>query len=719
MDDLQRQEEGVLEGFKDDLVAHLTELGNPKLIYYTSWALAQPEGKLVRPWKVESGELKEDLDCARISRVWSFIFPGSREDYLVERTWRRMLRLERRQLALDIVTYADEEDIRSTYQTASVATLPDYNPEYVLVMQAFKDRLKGEAIAREILQACDRLQGSYGTGAAPAEFSLKVARTLKHKPDFNSLQVRGIDDAFSAWMQNESVRTILGGHFADLYCDETGGVSSQEFAGYPLEARRYLTAWQNLSLIAPWYHTIKLHFLIPDPTGHGDLRYCVACFYDQAPHVHETYDAVGLLKEAHSNHLTRVYGADVGQAELPNDASWRKMKEANAPVWNACLAPTLKHMREDNNKRNEVGRFQANLDSLLEMAGSLSTVAHEARRCRFAFVIGTEQVWPAVEEVLSLRFYDPALLAGSRFEPHLYKSLCEANYSIFQCPTVAGFLNSASGEMRIVRLRSPSMEEMRKLDDPVSDTDDHLCWAITKVFEDTNGSERALVVSTEGDGRVHIYGLSDATRRGELLLIWDTRKGKLDKAIPDKDMPLIKKALGLIGVGEGSGEFGKLLRAIRKISMTPGEGAALIVAPDKAVLDRYLASMELLRPSWIESLGLEDPQYMMKSAFIMDGACVITSSRIWPRQVVYPHVAGLTSSWGMDRLVERDELRKKGKSMAVALSGKGSKTHGCANFSTLKEVNPDLGNALVMVISISADGPIKVWPDYLLCCDDE
>lgn len=129
---------------------------------------------------------------------------------------------------------------------------------------------------------------------------------------------------------------------------------------------------------------------------------------------------------------------------------------------------------------------------------------------------------------------------------------------------------------------------------------------------------------------------------------------------------------------------------------------------------------------------------------VLDGATLLTKDTIEPRFVVYPHhnYNGTPQAFSLtpvandvDSLLQlfpnlslSTHARKRlATRISSVLAGKGSKHHGAANASVLlweaaqeqRKQNKELGKSAqgqklgFRIITISADGPIKEWPDEL------
>ncbi|NVL89908.1 MAG: hypothetical protein HWN69_02780 [Desulfobacterales bacterium] len=358
----------------------------------------------------------------------------------------------------------------------------------------------------------------------------------------------------------------------------------------------------------------------------------------------------------------------------------------------------------------------------MELAHNLAFSKHEGRPSHFAFLVGTDNVWPVLAEFLSADFGKKMELELFRDEsnhPRFLADICEANYSIFQIYGAVGFYNVSMANMfnlaNIVRLKQPSSEELKRRDwEAIVDLDDLFCYCVEEIEKKTH--EKACIISTEGDGRVRVYGTDQDANKGDLQFIWDIGKDEITRPVPPAVADTLRNFL------QENDVYRRIMKVIRKISTTVGEGAMIILTKDNTVSDLYLRQMEFFRPEWQRHLDIQDtPKELLRAAFIMDGASFILFSnaqdntpriRIEPRMLTYPHQSG--GAYGLIQdLTEKfnrpnQDLDDSDKQIIRKLSGKGSKTHGAANLSKLNDYHRK-----VNVITISADGPIKVWPDEL------
>jgi hypothetical protein len=362
----------------------------------------------------------------------------------------------------------------------------------------------------------------------------------------------------------------------------------------------------------------------------------------------------------------------------------------------------------DNLAREIRDRLPSSFEPVMELAGELALARHEGRPINYAFLVGTDSVWPGVAEVLSADFgvpdgnvFDDESLNDPRLQIKLIKTVCESNYSIFQIFGAAGFFNTGSNQfVNIIRLRQPSEEELSNSEN-VTDLDDLFCFCLNKIYEVAKG-DKACIVSTEGDGKVRIYA---AEERGcDLLFIWDVNKRDIYRPVPSEVKFEVIEFLG------DNNQSKALLKVMRKVSTTVGEGAMLILEKNqqRSIENVYLAPMEYLQPEWQKNLNLTVPKELLRAAFIMDGATLIikeSETKIKTRYTVYPFNNNKAFSILRDLPNLFNQVNNK-RMAVIKLTGKGSKTHGAANLSYLL-------NGKIKIITISADGPIKIWPNEL------
>ncbi|NQT80782.1 MAG: hypothetical protein HQ555_10390 [Candidatus Aminicenantes bacterium] len=666
-------ENKIIAKIKQNIIKNQTILQNPDCIFFVSWTSTNSEGRITRVWKRNGSE---DEEKERILKIWSFIFPEIREDYLVEKIWKWMNEKKKRNKTRHnlLIHFCSGCDRKSAENELHVNI-------------DFLERLNGNELKAGIEKKYEEI---YRHGFDKNILYLKAARILKYDSGFNRKQINGIDKGFSWWVKqakgHEEKADSLSNFFRLL-----NGVADP--SRYPNKARSYLTMWQNFSIIFPDYKYVDLSFYIPNIKRNP--RCAIALFYRK-----EMYEQKVLIKremeELFKEVSKKLFEKKSNEPKSTKEESrWRLMKNKENELWKSVMGADIKD----------------SLDNLLELSGRLAHSAHEGRPNKYTFIAGTEQIWPSVEETISLKFYDNQ----DPFDDKLFEDLCEANYSLFQIYGVAGVYNTKLQSLsKIVRLRNPTKEEFRGLRDPINDLDDFYCWTIKKIFE-TNSYQDGYIIHTQGNGRILIYGLTRSNniskRESDLLLIWDVRNGKLYKPISDGPLKQIKRAFRNIDVKDPI-QIKKIVTTIRKISAIPGEGTCLIISKTEEKLRNYLTKMELLNPTWLKAISLDDPQYILKASFIMDGACLITRSNIATRQAGYPHYKG--KPWGIESIVKDNVLANKKDVISKRLTGRGSKTHLSANISTHPKINIDPKNPQVVVISISADGPIKIWPQELI-----
>jgi len=683
--------EDKLKSELEDLI--LPKSTRPQKIFFSRWAVASSEGRQSYFFKVtqdESYKLNPDIETKNKAKIWLYVFPDHREDYLIERIWKHMASInDYSQLSLRI-KFMDLTPCFSGKDTNWNIKLPE----------KFLKCFEGAPITRITKSKINLSQKN------EEAVIVKAARVLRYDKNLNKTQSEGIRSAYKEWIENTTLKKPLTNIFQQLYGSGLHPLKNPE------ESLRFLFMWQNFSIVFPDFQDVSLYFFKSFENTWS--RACLGLFWAKPVNHQKKFDnnTVKIPRDienqinAQSTNTISNLEEDAGEGSSQKDC-WEVIKERFEDLWKTSI--------KGNNDN-------ALIDSLMELAGQIAFSQHEGRPCGFSFIAGTEQIWPAVAEIVSIDFCSQIELQGlglegladPKFEPSLYKRICETNYSIFQVPHVVGVYNTAVQTIyKIIRLRIPSEAESRLLEEPVVDEDDFFCWTIQRIYE--RSSEVTYIVNTKGDGKVRIYGLDKD--KGELLLIWDVGKGKLRPALGEykedqgRIEKLVRKHLKVDGDGT---RFRKIIKTIRKISANVGEGAALVLANNNVTIKNYFASMELLRPSWLRTLTLDDPHYLLHAAFIMDGACLITgkTGEIKPRQAIYTHHDG--KAWGLKNIVGDERFDAEKGNIAEKLSGKGSKTHASANISTLPGINNDIYNPEVVVVSISADGPIAIWPGELL-----
>lgn len=676
----EESENDLLEILKNNIIKNRFILQKPDCIFYVSWTPTNSEGRITRVWN-NIGEV--DKVKERIIKIWTFIFPEMREDYLVEKIWKWMNKREEREEKKSyklLIHFCDKCEIKST-------------ESQIHINSDFLKRLNGVQLKKDIEKEYTKIYHPDYQKDKNLLF-LKAARILKYDLIFNTKQIEGIDKGFSWWVRPAKGREKEADSLS-IFFKQLNGVA--DASRYTYKARSFLTMWQNFSILFPEFKYVDLSFFVPNPNK--DARCAIALFYKREITIQkiEVKSELEKIFIESSKKLFEIKLLDKKSKIIEPKWSIIKKGKAGNRIWKNVLGSDIRDR----------------LDNLLELAGRLAYSVHEGRSNKYAFIAGTEQIWPSIEETISLNFSEDK----GPFNNKLFESLCEANYSLFQIDGVAGVYNTKLKSLsKIIRLRNPTKEELRDLCDPINDLDDFYCWTIKKIYE-TNNYKDCYIIHTQGNGRVLIYGLKRSAniskRESDLLLNWDVRNGTLYEPIKKVVLKKIKIAFGNIDVKDHI-KIKKIVTAIRKISSISGEGACLIISKNDSKLRKYLANMELelLRPSWLKAISLDDPQYILKSSFIMDGACLITKSHISTRQAGYPHFKGMP--WGIESFIKLRELTGKKEIISKKLTGKGSKTHLSANISTHPKINKEIENPQVVVISISADGPIKLWPQELV-----
>lgn len=691
----------------------------PQQAFFSSWSLDNPVGRdaLFCTLNKESG-VKEDKITTQIARVWLYAFPDHREDFIIERSWQWMQEKKDDKHTFDIIKVNEPSKLNTENGQ-------DKLPSKIGVLRYFLKALggvkngNGKVIRTKIVEKINEISSNIDDYEA---YITKVARLLRYDPDFNELHLKGIRSGFKVWAEKENVPDI-DPLFKQLYRLDSGSPLDN-----PDIALDFLFMWQSFSITFPDFEEVMM-FLSRESNADNDVtyaRYVFALFWDKKLKDKEAE----IIKNSIPNELQKIQSqirgeigknivtktltsgdesSNTSNSNDEEDKIW-PLKGVHEQNWNDSVVSLLNH-----NFKHIAGvqSISKRTDPIMKLVGKLAFSRHEGYPLRYAFIIGSEQIWPVIAEIISFVNFKPAnTWSFTNIDPSFLKDICEANYSIFQIPRVLGHYNIISSDLnklnKIVRLKEPSHEE--KLERSIIDLDDYFCWVVSKIKRVTG--ENAIIVETEGDGIVRVYGQPPNEEEGELILIWNVSERSLKPPIPDLKSGEIKKAIGLIGINSEETKT-KIIKVIRKISSHSGQGAALIFAKETEKVNRYVTRMEILLLDWLRTLDLQDPKFILKAAFIMDGANLLTTSDILPRLVIYPFAGRPTKACGISKILERfDGL--DGAHIIKKLFGKGSKTHGSANLSTLMTLNPNLEKPKLMVISISADGPINVWPNELL-----
>jgi hypothetical protein len=169
---------------------------------------------------------------------------------------------------------------------------------------------------------------------------------------------------------------------------------------------------------------------------------------------------------------------------------------------------------------------------------------------------------------------------------------------------------------------------------------------------------------------------------------------------------------------------------IEEISEAEGEGCLIVFVSDEAIARKYIRAMDRPERSMVwrrdapRLIGLD--RTLLRSMAILDGMTLVAGDRIIPRMVAYPHMndkafcfADVVCSKGDHPIKVR--LVEKGMFTPVntckALDGKGSKHNGAAGLSLVlwweREYNQDENRLRFEIVTVSADGPVKSWPEAL------
>jgi hypothetical protein len=707
----------------------------PQQVFFSSWSLYNPIGRDALFYKLNEGSgLIRDDKTSRIAQAWLYAFPDHREDFIIERSWQWMQEKKDDKHTFDIIIVNNPSKLNTENGQ-------DKLPSKIGVLGYFLKALGGVKNGNEKVIRTKIEEKIKGIGSDIDDYEAyitKVARLLRYDPDFNELHLKGIRSGFKVWAEKENVPDI-DPLFKQLYHLDSGSPLDN-----PDIALDFLFMWQSLSITFPDFEEVMM-FL----SRGSNARYVFVLSWDKRLKDKKAE----IIKNSIPNELQKIQSqwceigknivtktitsgdksSNTSNSNDEEDKIW-PLKGVHKQNWNdrvvSLLNQNFKHITREQS-------ISERTDPIMELVGRLAFSRHEGHPLKYAFIIGSEQIWPVIAEIISFVNYKPnqqfispevsnkitSYYTESRFNLSFLEEMCKANYSLFQIPRVLGHYNIVSSDFnKIVRLKEPSHEE--KLERSIIDLDDYFCWVIRKIKKSPTG-ENAIIVETEGDGIVRIYGLPpNEYEEGELILIWNVSKRSLELPISSEKSRQIEKAIELIGINNGKIKTKitkRIKEVIRKISGRGGQGAALIFTKELEIVKPYITTMEILPIDWLRTLDLQDPEFILKAAFIMDGASLVINKKIWPRLVIYPFAETKTEAkakaWGIPEILEEhsDNLNDRHvRHIIEKLSGKGSKTHGSANLSTLKMLNAKLEDPKLMVISISADGDINVWPQELL-----
>ncbi|MFC1484721.1 hypothetical protein ACFL6Q_06725, partial [Candidatus Neomarinimicrobiota bacterium] len=255
----------------------------PDNIFVSTWTYTNPEGRLFDIFKRDSdaASLSTDEKRIRLSRIWSFIFPEMREDYLIERTWEIMARSEETSWKTVVIHFC--EDCRE-----------EQGEQEIHVPREFLEKLNGKDIASFIEtymgETVNRAESSHYTERIEgisvdndnAKIDLKIAKILRYSPKFNKIQIAGIDQGYAEWIKacaesNDKFESI-NKLFTELY-------GKDDPARNPDCARRFLRMWQNFSIVFREYDWACINYCVPqidsgdEKEFSGVLRYAYSFFY--------------------------------------------------------------------------------------------------------------------------------------------------------------------------------------------------------------------------------------------------------------------------------------------------------------------------------------------------------------------------------------------------------------------------------------------------------
>lgn len=301
------------------------------------------------------------------------------------------------------------------------------------------------------------------------------------------------------------------------------------------------------------------------------------------------------------------------------------------------------------------------LGVLLNAIGEVSRLVHEGVPCRFLILFGPGTGWRLFNETISRE--------GENRIP--LSALLKSNYSIFQDPQVAAFV-----DINVY----PEGEGISYLGRLIDHPDESWMRKITDTFHDL------YILNSQGDGVVRLYG------HNQLLAKWFHESGTMEHKPETLDITKVKSPLNKIDQ-----EIAKeLIEALLQIEEMPGEGA-LIVLGDEDV-DPHISPMEPpeLQMNWSKIDSLEDANPpLLRALMRRDGASIIASNGAMKlRQLIFPVNTENGAAVQLDF--------KSNKSRNKSLLGKGSRHYTAVCLSeVLKENN--------LIIALSVDGGIKLW----------
>ncbi|MCK5057941.1 MAG: hypothetical protein KAT34_14895 [Candidatus Aminicenantes bacterium] len=683
------------EGFIDIFNRDLPHLNKIKSIYFVCTDELELDGRFFFFFKKDNGSIKFDKETYNIGKIWSLIFPEMRENFLVESVWASMIKKKRKKYPLDESLVIQLGGNNESFKIKK-------GKKYIWLSEKFFKKLNGDNLSNKIKEKYPNTNDNINE-------VLRTARQLRYNAEFNKNQIEGLDNTFDFWISDYEKNTYqwnLNGYFKDIIKNIDPPFKS------PKHARRYLTIWQNFSIVFPDFSTCVLNFKIP--SNDYSSKYTLGLFYDKLSFV-EIDEVKKKIKNITTNLGFTFKERKRKKTPSPirfEESAWDNAKDSKN---NKKVIKELK--LEDQDRLKE-------LDNILRIAGGLAFSIHEGYPSKFAFLAGDEQTWPAIAETICFWYVDDEHAKFINTNLNLSVKLCEANYSLFKTDGVVGFYDIKHKLItKLIRLKYPSNEDLKIEGKSISDLDDLYCWTIENVFKKTKNSN-VYIIYTLGDGKIGLYGMRRERKfKGvaDLLFLWDLKTGIIRRPIEPNQFGIIEERLKIILNQSNPSEFNnitsKLRKIIRKISTNPGEGACLIFSNSDEVLEKYCAPMEFFQPTWLANLSLNDPLYSLKSAFVMDGANFITENKISSRLTVYPHYGATDNkdsvkAWSKINEIKRNstmELSKKDRRAVLKLTGKGSKTHTSCNLSTLPSINKEE----LLIVSISADGPIQIWPDAL------
>ena len=635
------------------------------------WSVSSPYGR--QTWFFsKKKDLLEDKNARKRVQTWFFAFLDEREDYLIERFFKWMDKNRKERICVDInftnnCSFKQKNNGKYTKFDINIPSLEKVKPQEVL-------RHLNKMIENDKKDIDD----------------IQLARYLRKDKKLHERRAKYIAE-FKKWWHNHRIdghkntcenQCSLLNFLRQFY--EVGDNRLMPF--YPeQEIKGLISIFQNIYIYFGSFPKKIRMFLINKSIHQNRVKSCFAIFY-----------------KSENDYNTSLCEEVFQGLEKIEDKIW-----SNGAQKRCCSGTEIRWL-EDLKRSSDVKNLASDLpNSAMELTRHLAFSRHEGIVCNYAFIVGDDKIWPAIQEIVSLDFIkDHQATSSLDAEPEFMANLCQTNYSIFQIPGVVGYFNIFTEKLEsIIRLKWPSTDELAtskyQSDNneiiPIVDLDDLYCWVLDWIYKWTR--KCATILSTTGYGKVYIYKKQEG-KAADLQLIWDLIKAKVYAPIEKKEKQKIERFL------ENKKYFSnKILKLIREISSAQNEGGFIILVKENIVnnYNNYLVKMEIFEPEWLRNLSLESFPEFLKAAIITDGATLIDlkKQKVSPRNLVYT----FKNNKAYGYVAQEDggeEIKRK-------MMGKGSKTHGALNLSKILK-NKNLKNE-VLIITVSADGPIKVWDD--------